>query len=504
LSARRLGVLATLAILALGVARVARADDGDPLYLSATNKLDFRRFDRESLREDAFRNRLEVSAYQGIFGAWVRLESLQLSNATVYDPFRVADPQIAGEQRIERNEVSKRAFTVDTDALDVTVGDFSHVFGNGLMLSVFEDEDLNFDTRLDGVHARFRRDEGSVTALGGSHEGNRFRGLFVEPVPWRWFRGGAGFVEAWGAEQDTEIRAREQQYGGFGEISWGPATLAGEYARREFPGKDASPSESQDGRAGFVQGIVTVGEVTVTAEYRDFFKFENEFNDPPTTLKQHAWTLLNRTNGQVLSDLPDNDAIGRLVDAEWAPGLFTTFHGSWSRLNRDQNDDDFWEAYGEAKTTWQEKAFLTAAASESEFDFGTVFEERIGGYGELVLDVNDTSSLSFGVEWEEIQDSNTVTQEYEFPHEYRERIFYLSYARSPWLNLTVTYEDSTEDDPTESRDDWTTVMAELAVAEGHDVQVSVGAERAGWKCSGGVCFYEPEFEGVKLRWIARF
>jgi len=472
--------------------------------LSVTNKLDFRRFDRESAREDAFRNRLEVTAYQGIFSAWVRLESLQLSNASVYDPFVVADPLVAGEQRIDLTEVSRRALTVDTKSFDVTVGDYSHAFGNGLMLSVFEDEDLNFDTRLEGLHARYTRREGSVRALGGSHEGNRFRGVFVDPVPWRWIRGGAAFVEAWGAERDTEIRPREQQYGAFAVLSVGPATLTGEYGRRTFPGKDAVPAEPRDGRAGFVSGVVSAAGVTVSAEYRDFFRFEHEFNDPPTTLKQHSWTLLNRTNGQVLSDVPDNDAVGRLVEAEWAPGLFTTFHGSFSRLNRDQNEDDFWEAYGEAKTTWQEKLFVTAAAAESEFEFGTVFEERIGGFGELVLELDDTQSVSVGAEWDDVRESNSVTQSFEFPNEYRERIVSVSYARSPWLHLTFTYEDTTEDDPTEPRDHWTTVMAEVAVADGHDLTLSVGSERAGWKCSGGVCFFEPEFEGVKLRWIGRF
>jgi hypothetical protein len=44
----------------------------------------------------------------------------------------------------------------------------------------------------------------------------------------------------------------------------------------------------------------------------------------------------------------------------------------------------------------------------------------------------------------------------------------------------------------------------VAVAEGHDVMLSYGSERGGWKCTGGVCFFEPEFEGFKVKWVGRF
>ena len=34
--------------------------------------------------------------------------------------------------------------------------------------------------------------------------------------------------------------------------------------------------------------------------------------------------------------------------------------------------------------------------------------------------------------------------------------------------------------------------------------LSYGSERGGWKCTGGVCFFEPEFEGFKVKWVGRF
>ena len=489
------GLLLLAVSLALLLSGPVSADE-DPLQVGVTNKLDYRRLDQNRTKEEAFRNRMELTAIRGPFSAWMRLESLQISNANVYDPFGAVDVAPGVDLRIDETEITKRALTIEADRFRGTVGDVSFVFGRGLMPTVFEDEELNFDTRLEGIVGHYDDDRGTVSLLAGSHDGNRFRGVYVEPVPWRFVRVGGGFVEAWGSGQDTEIRDREQHVGGLAELTLGPASLYGEYVQREFAGIDVT------GHGGFVSGLVSLGGFTVSAEWKDFLKFEHEFHDPPTTLRQHTWTMLNRENGQILSDIPDDDVNGFLVDAEYAAGLFTTFLGSYSRLEKDDSGDTFWEAYGEAKGTWRERVFGTAGGAESEFAFGNIFEERLSGFGEVIVELDDANSLTLGAEWAEVQESNTATQAFEFPEEFRERIFYLSWGRSPWLNLTVSYEDT--GDPSESRDDWTTVVAEIAVADGHDVLLSYGSERGGWKCTGGVCFFEPEFEGLKLRWVARF
>ncbi|GJM43795.1 MAG: hypothetical protein DHS20C21_06370 [Gemmatimonadota bacterium] len=491
--------LVPLLLLSLPVA----ASAADELYLSATNKFEYRRFDQESRREEALRNRLEVSAYQGIFGAWVRLEGLQISAPSFYDPYGVFE-ETDEPGRIDRTEVTKRLFTVNTDSFRAEVGDVSHTFGRGLMLSVFEDEALNFDTRLEGFRGRVDHERGSATVIAGSAEGNRFRGVFVEPDARGPVRAGAGFVEAWGGESNTDVFPREQHAGAFAEVAAGPANFYGEYVERRFPGLEGAGAFGTPGRGAFAAADITLGSATASVEVRDFFRFEHAYNDPPTTLRQHTWTSLNRVNGQVLADIPDDDVLGVLASAEYAYDFFTTFQGSWSRLDRGDNDDDFFEVYGEAKGNWREKVFVTAAASESELSFGTLFEERIGGFGEVVYEFNDRNSLSVGVEWSEIQESSRVTREFEFPHEFSERIWYASWGRSPWLNLTFTYEDTTEEDPAEDRDEWYTLFAEIAVAENHDLNVSFGSEKGGWKCTGGVCFFEPEFEGLKVKWVARF
>lgn len=499
---RPLPRLLTLALILAPAVRAAA--DEIPLRFGVTNKLDYRRLDQDARRDEAFRNRLEVTGTQGIFSAWIRLETLEISDANVYDPFGATEPQPGEEQAVDSTRVSKRALTVNGDRFQVIAGDFSFVFGRGLALSVFEDEELNFDNRLEGIRASYRGDAGTLTGLAGDNEGNRFRGLFAESRTVGPLRSGASFVEAWGSGAATEITDREMQWGGFGEVTAGPASVYGEYVLRDFRGRNGRGILGTEGHGGFVSALASVGGLTVSGEYRDMYRFEHGYNDPPTSLKQHPWTLLSRESGQAIQDIPDNDVKGYLGEAEYSAGLFTTFSASVGRIDRDHSTDDFWETYGEAKTTWKEKLFVTGATAESELRFGNQFEERIGGFGELVVDLDGVNSLTFGTEWVSARRSNTVTQAYEFPEEFRERVFSASYGRSPWLQLTMTYEDTTEQDTGEPRDDWLSLLAEIAVAEGQDVQLSYGSERGGWKCTGGVCFFEPEFEGLKVKWIGRW
>lgn len=494
----------------LALAATVSAQEAEPVRFDATEKLEYRRLhEDDGTREEAFRSRLEVSGYQGIFSAWVRLESLQLSNATVYDPYGAGQDGVTAEQRIDETKVTRRLFTARTDRFRVQAGDVSHVFGRGLALSVFEDEELNFDTRLEGVRTQYEDDRGTASAVLGSRDGNRFRGAFLESAPFGLgssparVRAGASFVEAWGAEANTAVRPREQHAGALLDVTAGAAGVYGEWVERKFPGRDGVGALGKPGRGAFAAGHVTVAGVTASAEYRDFFRFEHEFHDPPTTLRQQVWTSLNRVNGEVLADIPDDDVNGTLFQLEWAPGTFTSVQGSWAVLDEDDGPDNFAERYAEAKGTWRERVFVTAAAAESELEIGTGNEERISGLGEIVTEIDDVNSLGVTVEWTEAKASDDVTSAFRYPDRFRERIVSVSWGRSPWLNLTVTREDTTEE-TAEEKDDWLNVLAEIAVASGHDVIVSYGSERGGWKCTGGVCFFEPEFEGLKVKWIGRF
>jgi hypothetical protein len=499
--------IALTALFAAAVPAWAQEEGSDvhedtDLHLGVTNKMDYRRFDQDNIRADAFRNRLEVTAVRGPFDLWVRLEALTESDAFIYDPFGLFPEGVAPNTRYDETEVTKRAFTFKQESFRATVGDGSMIYGRGMLLALFEDEELNFDNRPEGLFARFENDLGRAQAIGASKDHNRFRGVLLEPNAWGPLRLGAGFVEMWGSGVDTFIQDREQDYGGLAELVYGPATVYGEYVHREFPNAAPGAGDAGEGGGGFVSGLIASHGFSLSGEYRDYSNFEHQFHDPPTALKQHTWTLLNRINGQVQQDINDNDAEGFLMEGSYSAGLFTSVTSSYSEVRKDVGRDEFWEVFGEGKTHWKERMFFTAAAAESEFKVGTVFEENIGVFGEIVGELNEIESLTANVEWNDVRESDSITQAFQEPIDFSDRVFSLSYGRSPWLSLTASYEETT--DPREEDQKFFSGVAEINIVQNHDLVVTYGKERGGWKCSGGVCFFEPEFEGLKLRWVARY
>jgi hypothetical protein len=54
------------------------------------------------------------------------------------------------------------------------------------------------------------------------------------------------------------------------------------------------------------------------------------------------------------------------------------------------------------------------------------------------------------------------------------------------------------------RDFWLFGDIRTTISEDFEVSLGGGTERGGKKCSGGVCFTEPEFTGVRLRFLTSF
>ena len=490
------GVLALWWIALAAPLSPSSAWDGDgALSMSVVNKVEYRRYSLDARREEAFRNRLDVQGYLGALTGWVRYEAVQVSDASFYDPFSLPGLD-AGDTRVERSGVPMGALTMEQGAFRVTAGHFSEVLGRGMLLAVFEDEELNFDSRLQGASIRWDHASGSARVLAGQHEGNRFRALRFDAESLGPLQLGGGMVEAWGSGQNTDVRDREQLFGATAELSGATGTLFAEHVVRTFPnGADAG-----HGSYASVSGVM--GEFSLEAEARDYERFEFEYHDPPSVLFQHQWTLANRVIGVIQTDIGNDDVQGWLTEGTYSPGLFTTLLGAYGVTRSHDGDREYREGYAEGKTDWQERVFATVAAGETEFDFGPRFTEILSGYGEVVAEFGEVQSLAVALEWSEAVESDATTADFQYPREWRDRILNLTYARSPWLTMTLSHEDTTDEE--QERSDWLFLQAEIMLDSGNDVVLTAGSERGGWKCSGGVCWYEPEFQGVKVKWVSRF
>jgi hypothetical protein len=117
--------------------------------------------------------------------------------------------------------------------------------------------------------------------------------------------------------------------------------------------------------------------------------------------------------------------------------------------------------------------FTEHASAATQFDLALPAGQTV----EVVLEAGRTDDVT-GLDWED-----TIA----------------SLTWYPGADLTVfaTFEATTSE--IETRDAWLIGEVKKRVSDQVEVALAVGTERGGKKCAGGVCRYEPEFEGVRLR-----
>jgi hypothetical protein len=72
----------------------------------------------------------------------------------------------------------------------------------------------------------------------------------------------------------------------------------------------------------------------------------------------------------------------------------------------------------------------------------------------------------------------------------------------PELTFSVVWEATSQAGL--DRDFWLFGDIRTAISGDFEVSLGGGTERGGKKCSGGICFTEPEFTGIRLRFLTHF
>ncbi|MCK4512648.1 hypothetical protein KAW64_12965 [bacterium] len=448
-------------------------------------------------------------------GYWLSDDEYNPANVVVADP----------------NDVKHRYAALEYEDLYLRAGHFSTTFGHGLTLRSYEDVDLEHDTLLDGFFAECEAGMFDVTVLtGASREdsGDRFyahtvHGARVSVPVGEWVEVAGSAVERsriWN-DEDGEFGgdfARFEDGVRGAEVSgWiGPFTFGGEYAERsgDYPeaAKKVDPEtgglvyprgqvETQ-GHATYASGTLDLGWATLFGEFKDFDDFAHSLVNPPTCVREHLWTLMNRATYEV--DL--NDERGFLVEGSSALGdaLFVT--GGASEARSHDRDLRHWEMFGHATYDAGSNIALGAAASRSrEYLFGE--EGGVGKFTEHTTGVVEADlTFALGALGDQTVELTLEMQRTEDPALDTQDDYVASVAWYPGLDLipgledlTVSgvYEKTTAD--WEERQNWVMLSVRKSFANDLEAEIAGGTERGGKKCAGGICRYEPEFEGVRFR-----
>jgi len=428
-------------------------------------------------------------------------ESGPLLIGATYRAYQLSDPDYNPAQKdIPASEVKHRYAEFRGESLTARAGHFFSTFGKGLALRSYEEIDLEHDTALDGILVRYEPGPVGITALSGvlreplsesRSRGHAVRGIEVTASPWDWASLGASAVErAWKDEDEDVVLPENQTRGedvvldGAFDLRLGPASLSAEYARRDGE-NPVTGLELDEGRAMYASGTFDLGWVTLFGEFKDYDRFAHRLVNPPTCVRDHAWTLMNRATYEV--DLDDER--GFLGEGTVPLGEKLSVMGGASEARDHDGGLSHWEMYGEVSHSFFESLggafagswsreyllgkFTEHASAAAQFDLALPAGQTV----EVVLEAGRTDDVT-GLDWED-----TIA----------------SLTWYPGADLTVfaTFEATTSE--IETRDAWLIGEVKKRVSDQVEVALAVGTERGGKKCAGGVCRYEPEFEGVRLR-----
>lgn len=438
-----------------------------------------------------------------------------LTLGAVYRAYQLSDPAYnpAGKD-IPAATVKHRYVAFEYEDIDLRAGHFFATFGRGLTLRSYENADLEHDTVLDGIIADYDAGVLGLTALAGTakedESGTRFythvvRGARAAMPVGEWFEIAGSIVERSRTLEDEDATIHPD-YARFedgvlgAELSgWvGPLTFGGEYAERSGENPETGdPSEDVQGHATYASGTLDLGWGTLFGEFKEFDDFAHSLVNPPTCVREHLWTLMNRATYEV--DL--NDERGFLVEGSTTLGDAFFVTGGASEARSHNRDLRHWEMFGHATYDVGSDVTLGAAGSRSrEYLFGAE-----GGTGKFTEHTTGVAEVDFTVAGDQTVELTLEMQRTKDPaFDDVQKDYVASFAWYPGLDLTISgvYEKTTAD--WEERETWTMLSVRKSFDNDLEAEFAAGTERGGKKCAGGICRYEPEFEGVRFRFTKFF
>ncbi len=391
-------------------------------------------------------------------------------------------------------------------------GNYLETFGRGITLRAYEEVALEYDTTLDGLLGEYTWDWAEFTLLTGvvtedvtavRHREHIVQGtrLWARATDWLSLAGSALGRSATEKDDEVELpdeisRFEDVVLGGEVDAWLGPVTVGIEYAGRS--GENPVTEEQKlEGHAGYATVTAMVGPVTFFGEYKDYDDYYDYMVNPPTAVKEHPWTLMNRATYQI--DL--NDERGWLAEGSASVGSGGFISGGASEARNHDSDLRHWEIYGDYVHTFDSGTILAFAGSwQREYLFvgetaSGKFTERFIGAGEVDFSLG-TGQIELVVEAERLDAPDGEP--------YEDLLTSVAWYPTPTSTVIATAEKTTDDVADGERDTWFIVELRKTLAQDLDVSLSGGTQRGGKICTGGICYVEPEFEGARLRFTKYF
>jgi len=421
------------------------------------------------------------------------------------------DARQPAEEGDRANDLRHRFVEYRGDGVAVRAGHFYGMFGRGLLFASREDRTLRIDTALDGLLVRADGDRWRAAAFTGATPALDLdvRGFDVEVDPLAGGVLGATAMTWSGPRTPSRDGSLLRDYALAGRASLARGGV-GAYA--EFASQRTWAAYSGDGTwndvwgHGFYAGVAgAAGPLSLSGEVMDYRRFavldgadgRTTLNNPPSLTREHLYTLLNRN--PYLRDADDER--GWQAEAAW------TGPRGWSALlnaSRIENQNDvrhFREHYAQVqRRDWGPFMLRAGLDLRDVFSKGLQRDETFTTLvGEVLWHASAVASWTLKAEHQHAEDTGT-------PHgglgEFDRRFFTLEYAHAGRWALSAMFETNNkyaaQREFLEGAGPYPAFQAVRKLPDGSLLSLWAGKRLGGYLCAGGVCKYEPAFEGVEL------
>lgn len=480
---------------------IAATTGAQEIYLQAQNHLELSH-DTET-EQDIFEDWFDVDLYGDGFLLGLR-----------YSSFAPPDP-IVSSDRESSEGITHRFGEVELGDTRLRAGTFTRLFGRGLVLRSFENRDLRIDTNLDGFLIEHHGDWWQGTLLSGRTESgqmetgerqrdNRFSGTDLA-VDYGALQVGSSFL----ALERPDSPARPEFHGLRASLVDGPLRVDWE-GMRHLPGDGRESGLGQVVELSYLLG--PIGLYGGYKYYRDAAVLTHDqklMNQPPVLIHDQRATLLNRHPHQ----LDPNDEKGLLADVSLSTplGEFLVSYAETRHIDEEMGGNDYREGFVEwdghdvfglesmhVIVDYQKVPFLDA----SDFDHPHwVWDYFLTSSVDVRIAVAGGAAIAI---WEHQHksaehvgdfDDDLVSLEYEAPGGWSLSFLaeYVNWSREQQIIEQQEGERKT----------WLGAQLAAPLGDHHEARLFVGGRREGFICVGGVCRFEPAFDGVELTLLSR-
>ncbi|MCB0731793.1 MAG: hypothetical protein KDC88_12235 [Ignavibacteriae bacterium] len=456
------------------------------------------------------------------------------------------DPPEIGERF---KGIQKRFIEFSDGNVNVRVGNSSELYGRGLVLNLFENRGLAYDTWLDGIKAIYKIDDLKASIIAGEinfrdsvtitrFEKYKIRGGNFEYRLFEPLKLGTSFIYAesvipqFDGNKLNAVSELPEVYFDLNseKFSWF-LSFASKWTNT------VSFKKSKNGNGLYSSFSFAHKSFGITLEYKNYnFDEQNPylqndetrttkflpFQNPPIVMKEHSYVFLSRSLHQV----DFNDEVGFQIDANYSANEDLNFNFNFSLASRHNfyalnNNFTFQKEIRNTNflPTFDEKySPYLEFFSEGEyyfdlytaFRFGIAYREKTiynyftGKSGNHVissfiipLQFQHTFSTNFSslfqYEFENVEDNYNSEQ----PN-FNNHFFSILASIYRKISFAIRYELTSNNFDVSGRKDWFLSEVGYRISGANLITFSYGREKGGQVCTNGVCRYLLPFKGFRL------